>query len=161
MPTSPGSNSQSQQLHAGVERELTGRGHTEESLSLNLPALPESVALVRAAVGERAEAYGLEDKVIADLKTVVSEASANVVLHAYVGAADPGPLEVEMTRDATTVRVVVRDRGLGIRSQPKSTHASLKMGLSLIGAISSRFQLRSGRDQGTELSMELALPACG
>jgi anti-sigma regulatory factor (Ser/Thr protein kinase) len=83
--------------------------------------LPENVALVRAAVGERAEAYGLEDEVIADLKTVVSEASANVVLHAYAGAADPGPLEVEMTRDATTVRVVVRDRGLGIRSQPKST----------------------------------------
>lgn len=133
----------------------------EEPLRLNLPALPENVALVRAAVGERAEAYGLGNSVIADLKTVVSEASANVVLHAYAGAADPGPLEIEMTRDTTRVRVVVRDRGLGIRPQPKTTHASLKMGLSLIGAISSSFQLRSGRDQGTELSVELALPACG
>jgi serine/threonine-protein kinase RsbW len=131
----------------------------DDQLRLNLPALPENVALVRAAVGERAEAYGLGSAVIADLKTVVSEASANVVLHAYAGASEPGPLEVEMTRDSMSVKVVVRDRGRGIRPQPKSTHASLKLGLSLIGAISSRFQLRSARDLGTELSMDLPLPA--
>jgi anti-sigma regulatory factor (Ser/Thr protein kinase) len=103
----------------------------------------------------------LGNAVITDLKTVVSEASANVVLHAYAGAAEPGPLEVEMTRDSRSVRVVVRDRGRGIRPQPKSTHASLKLGLSLIGAISSSFQLRSARDLGTELSMHLPLPAGG
>ena len=131
----------------------------DDQLRLNLPALPENVALVRAAVGEHAEAYGLGSAVIADLKTVVSEASANVVLHAYAGASEPGPLEVEMTRDSMSVKVVVRDRGRGIRPQPKSTHASLKLGLSLIGAISSRFQLRSARDLGTELSMDLPLPA--
>jgi anti-sigma regulatory factor (Ser/Thr protein kinase) len=140
---------------------LTGRGQIEEPLRLNLPALPENVALIRAAVGERGEAYGLEDQFIADLKTVVSEASANVVLHAYADAAAPGPLEVEMTRDATKVRLVIRDRGIGIRPQPESTHASLKMGLSLIGAISSAFQLQSGHETGTELSVDLALPACG
>jgi anti-sigma regulatory factor (Ser/Thr protein kinase) len=99
--------------------------------------------------------------VIADLKTVVSEACANVVLHAYDGAADPGPLEVEMARERARVRVVVRDRGIGIRPQPKNTHASLRMGLLLIGAISTCFQLRSSRDRGTELSMKLALPGCG
>jgi anti-sigma regulatory factor (Ser/Thr protein kinase) len=128
---------------------------------LKLPALPENVALIRAAVGERAEAYGFGSSVIADLKTVVSEASANVILHAYADAADPGPLEVEMTRDATRVIVVVRDRGLGIRPRPKTTPATLKMGLSLIGAISSSFHLRSARDLGTELRMNLALPAHG
>ena len=140
---------------------MTSRGHIEEPLRLHLPALPENVERVRAAVGRRAEAYGLETSVIADLKTVVSEAAANVVLHAYLGAADQGPLEVEMTRDATRVRVMVRDRGLGIRPQPKTEHASLKMGLSLIGAISSSFKLRSARDLGTELIMDLPLPGCG
>jgi anti-sigma regulatory factor (Ser/Thr protein kinase) len=133
----------------------------DDALCLNLPALPANVALVRAAVGERAEAYGLASTVIADLKTVVSEASANVVLHAYAGLADPGPLEVEMTREAKKIRVVVRDHGVGIRPQPKTQHPSLKLGLLLIGAISSCFQLRSGHDSGTELSMELALSGCG
>lgn len=123
--------------------------------------MPENVALVRAAVGERAEAYGLGSAAIADLKTVVSEASANVVLHAYVGATEPGPLEVEMTRDPASVRVVVRDRGRGIRPQPRSTHVSFKMGLTLIGAIANSFQLRSARDLGTELSMHLPLRAGG
>jgi len=133
----------------------------DDALRIKLPALPDKVALVRAAVGERAEAYGLASPVIADLKTVVSEACANVVLHAYAGAADPGPLDVEMTRDEARVRVVVSDRGGGIRPQPNSTHASLQMGLLLIGAISSSFQLRSGHDSGTELSIDLAIPAWG
>src|ERR1700710_2199312 len=130
----------------------------DDALRLKLPALAENVGLVRAAVGERAEAYGLRSSVIADLKTVVSEACANVVLHAYSGAADPGPLEIEMTRDTTRGRVVVRDRGLGTRPPPETTHASLKMGLLLIGALSSSFQLRSAHDLGTELSMDMALP---
>src|SRR3954468_15923741 len=97
----------------------------EEPLRLNFLAVPENVALVRAAVGERAEAYGLGDSLIADLKTMASGGSANVVLHAYAGAA-AGPLEVEMAREAAAVRLVVRDRGVGIRTQPESTHASLK-----------------------------------
>jgi serine/threonine-protein kinase RsbW len=133
----------------------------DDALRLKLPALAENLALVRAAVAERAEAYGVLGPMVADLKTVVSEACANVVVHAYVGAADPGPLEVEMTRDTEWVRVVVRDRGAGIRPQAKTMHASLKLGLLLIGAISNSFQLRSVRDRGTELSMDLALPASG
>jgi serine/threonine-protein kinase RsbW len=130
----------------------------DDALRLKLPAQPENLALVRAAVAERAEAYGVSGQVVDDLKTVVSEACANVVVHAYVAAADPGPLEVEMTRDTTTVKVVVRDRGGGVRPQTKVMHASLKLGLLLIGALSSSFHLRSVRDQGTELSMDLALP---
>jgi len=133
----------------------------EDALRLKLPALPENLALVRAAVAERAEAYGVSSPMVADLKTLVSEACANVVLHAYVGAADPGPLEVEMTRDTAKVRVVVRDRGAGIRPQAKTMRTTLRMGLLLIGAISNSFQLRSARDRGTELSMVLALPVSG
>lgn len=138
---------------------MQGRGNIEDSLRLSLPALPANVALVRAAVGERAEAYGINDSLIADLKTVVSEACANVVLHAYAGM-DPGPLEVEMSREMGRVRVVVRDRGRGIRPESRSNHPSLKMGLALIGAISNSFELKSRRDLGTELSMDLALSTC-
>jgi serine/threonine-protein kinase RsbW len=133
----------------------------DDALRLSLPALPENVALVRSAVGERAEVYGLAAASVADLKTIVSEACANVVIHAYADAAKPGPLEVEMTREAKSVKVVVRDHGAGIRPRPKATHASLKMGLLLIGAIASSFQLKGARKLGTELSMDLALPASG
>src|SRR5699024_6191551 len=71
-----------------------GGGQMDDTLRLELPALSENVARVRSAVAERAEAYGLAAALVADLKTVVSEACANVVLHAYAGAAEPGPLEV-------------------------------------------------------------------
>jgi serine/threonine-protein kinase RsbW len=140
---------------------LTGRDHIDDALCLRLPALAENVGLVRAAVGERAEAYGLGGPAVADLKTVVSEACANVVLHAYADAEDAGPLEVELSRDERRVRAVVRDFGSGIGRRPRQPRASLKMGLQLIGAIASSFQLRSARGLGTELSMDLPLPASG
>ncbi len=52
---------------------------------------------------------------IADLKTVVTEACMNVVVHAYQG--EPGPLNVEAEPDADGLTVVVRDPGVGIRPQ--------------------------------------------
>jgi serine/threonine-protein kinase RsbW len=131
----------------------------DDALRLSLPALAENVAFVRSAVAERAEAFGLAPTLVADLETVVSEACANVVVHAYAGTVEPGPLEVEMTKGPKSVKVVVRARGAGIGPRPKATLASLKMGLLLIGAIASSFQLKSARNLGTELIMHLALPA--
>ena len=50
---------------------------------------------------------------VADLKTVVTEACMNVVVHAYED--EPGPLEVSAYRDGDALVVTVRDRGAGIR----------------------------------------------
>ena len=98
---------------------------SDDTLRFNLPALPENVAFVRSAVGERAESYGLAPVLVGDLKTVVSEACANVVVHAYADAAKPGPLEVEMTKGAESVNVVVRDHGTGSgRSRKRRPQAS-------------------------------------
>lgn len=129
----------------------------KDDLFLTLPALAENVARVRQAVGERAHAYGMSETAVADLKTVVSEACANVVRHAYAGAEAPGPLEVEMARESTGLRIIIRDRGAGIRPLPKPKQAGLKMGLLLIGALSTSFQLRSARDKGTELTVSIPL----
>ncbi len=66
---------------------MTGR-----EFRLTLPATAENVIVVRQAVAGLGEALGLSGPRIDDLKTVVSEACNNVVLHAYEG--EPGPLEV-------------------------------------------------------------------
>jgi anti-sigma regulatory factor (Ser/Thr protein kinase) len=44
-------------------------------------------------VGELAEALGMEEPQLGDLKTVVTEASSNVVRHAY--PSEPGSFELE------------------------------------------------------------------
>jgi serine/threonine-protein kinase RsbW len=131
----------------------------DDQLVLRLPAEPGNLSVIRDAVGSRATEFGLEETLIADLKTVVSEACANVVLHAYPPDAQQRPLEVEMGKTERAVSVVVRDKGSGIRPLSGPKPPSLRLGLQLIGAIASCFQIRSGRDRGTELMIELPLAA--
>ena len=50
---------------------------------MSLPARAENVAVVRHALAGLAEQIGMDEPGIADLKTVVTEACMNVVVHAY------------------------------------------------------------------------------
>ena len=112
--------------------------------------------MVRHALAGLAESLGMEDERIGDLKTVVTEACMNVVVHAYE---DDGPLEVEARPDEEGLTVVVRDYGGGIRPRAELERPSLKLGLPLIAALSHSFEIAGGIDQGTRISMRLLLTA--
>jgi serine/threonine-protein kinase RsbW len=127
-------------------------------LQMSLPARAENVAVVRHALAGLAERLGMDEASLADLKTVVTEASMNVVVHAYAGM-EPGPLEVEAESDGDGVTVVIRDHGSGIRPRPDVERPSLRIGLTLIAALSSSFEIKGGADKGTEIRMHLPLQA--
>ena len=55
----------------------------EPDMRLVLSNRPENVALVRQALGGVAASVGIHEALLADIKTAVSEACNNVVLHAY------------------------------------------------------------------------------
>jgi serine/threonine-protein kinase RsbW len=134
----------------------------EDGLHIALPAQPRNVSVVRQAVAGHAEKLGIEESRIADLKTVVSEACANVVLHAYEDRGEPGLLEVELAPGEEELSVVIRDFGGGLRPRVSNNpRPSLRMGLTLIGGLSSRFQLISTRGQGTEIRIQLPLSETG
>jgi serine/threonine-protein kinase RsbW len=126
------------------------------ALQMSLPARAENVAVVRHAIAGMAERIGMDETGVADLKTVVTEACMNVVVHAYPSEA-PGPLEVEASSGPTVLSVVVRDFGLGIRPRPEVERPSLRIGLALIAALSSSFEIKGGEDRGTEIRMDLPL----
>jgi anti-sigma regulatory factor (Ser/Thr protein kinase) len=128
-------------------------------LEMSLPAKAENVAVVRHALAGLAEEIGMDEAGIADLKTVVTEACMNVVVHAYEG--EPGPLEVEAEPQPDGLTVTVRDSGVGIRPRPEAEPSSLRLGLSLIAALSSRFSFSGGLDRGTEVVMHLPLTGGG
>lgn len=125
---------------------------------MSLPARAENVAVVRHALAGLAERIGMDEPSIADLKTVVTEACMNVVVHAYPED-EPGPLEVEATKDLDGLTVVVRDFGMGIRPRPEIDRPSLRIGLTLIAALSKSFEIKGGVDRGTEIRMHLPLRA--
>jgi anti-sigma regulatory factor (Ser/Thr protein kinase) len=130
---------------------------TADGLHLHLDAEPENIGVVRAAVGDLVSSHGMEEPTLGDLKTVLSEACSNVVRHAYPGV--PGTFEVEAVPLADTLAVVVRDFGTGMRARADSDESSMRLGLGLISMLSSRFEI-AGRDGGgTEVRMQLPLPA--
>jgi serine/threonine-protein kinase RsbW len=124
-----------------------------------LPAKSENVAVIRHALAGLAEEIGMDEPGLADLKTIVTEACMNVVVHAYQG--QPGPLEVEARPDPDGLTVTVRDEGVGIRPQADSDRESLRLGLSLIAALSGSFSISGGLNQGTEITMRLPLQGGG
>jgi serine/threonine-protein kinase RsbW len=126
---------------------------------MSLPARAENVAVVRHALAGLAERLGMDDASLADLKTVVTEACMNVVVHAYAGM-EPGPLEIEAESDGDGLTVVIRDHGNGIRPRPDvEARQSLRIGLTLIAALSSSFEIKGGADKGTEIRMHVPLQA--
>jgi serine/threonine-protein kinase RsbW len=128
-------------------------------LQMSLPARAENVAVVRHALAGLGEEIGMDEPAIADLKTVVTEACMNVVVHAYQG--EPGPLNVEAEPDTDGMTVVVRDAGTGIQPRADVEETSLRLGLSLIAALSSSFSISGGVDRGTEIAMRLPLRGKG
>jgi serine/threonine-protein kinase RsbW len=118
---------------------------------LTLPATAENVIVVRQAIAGVAEALGLGGSRIADLKTVVTEACNNVVLHAYEG--DHGPLHVRAEPGEEQLVVQVADEGHGFRPRANEGEASLGLGLPLIAALSDGFEISGGAGQGSRTTI--------
>jgi serine/threonine-protein kinase RsbW len=118
---------------------------------LSLPAVAENVAVVRQALTGMTEALGIGPGVLADMKTAVSEACNNVVLHAYV---DGGPVEVFAVARNGDVAVSVRDHGRGIKPEEADLDTEHDgVGLSLITALTADVEIDGAAGEGTEVRM--------
>jgi len=137
---------------------LNSTSDDRSGLQISLPARAENVAVVRHAIAGLADRIGMDESGIADLKTVVTEACMNVVVHAYPEG-EPGLLEVDAVPKQEGLTVAVRDHGMGIRPRADVDRPSLRIGLTLIAALSSSFEIKGGADRGTEIRMHLPLEA--
>jgi serine/threonine-protein kinase RsbW len=130
----------------------------ENGIRLTCPAETENVAVVRHALAGLAEAAGMDESGIADLKTIVTEACMNVVVHAY---GESGPMQVEASPADTELTVVVQDYGVGIRPKAELDRPSLRLGLPLIAALSGSFEIAGGLDRGTRITMSVPFSSNG
>jgi serine/threonine-protein kinase RsbW len=131
------------------------------NVRLNLAGTPENVVLVREMLSGVAEAIHLNGSDLNDIRTAVTEACNNVVLHAYEG--EWGPMELEVRIAQNALRVIVRDRGTGIQALADAANAITPMGIGLhvIKTLSRHVEFENVSYGGTEVQMEFAAPSSG
>jgi anti-sigma regulatory factor (Ser/Thr protein kinase) len=127
------------------------------NVCLTVSNQPENVLLVRETLSGLADTVGVDGVELNDIRTAVTEACNNVVLHAYDGA--EGPLHVELYLTPEAVEVVVRDHGKGIKPHIRGEgEDALGIGLSIIQALAPRVEFKDVAGGGTEVRMEFATP---
>jgi len=128
------------------------------NVRLRLTNRAENVLLVRQALSGLGESVGLDAVALNDVSTAVTEASNNVVLHAYEGG--EGVLEVELSIVPGGLDALVRDHGVGIRPGVKAAEElSGGIGLPVIQALSENVEFRDLRGGGTEVAMHFEAAA--
>jgi anti-sigma regulatory factor (Ser/Thr protein kinase) len=121
------------------------------SVSLELTSLPENLTLVRGMIGGLGDSLGMDPELLDDLKTAVSEAANNVVMHAYGGEAGPMLLDLRVRTDG--VEAIVRDEGSGLSELSLVPDAVQGVGLPVIEALSVQAEFTDRPGGGTEVSM--------
>lgn len=121
------------------------------TVHLGLDSRPQTLTIVRGMLAGVAEPLGFDAELLDDLKTAVSEACNNVVLHAYGG--EPGPMDVGLFVVDHGLRVVVEDHGVGLRAHADSAEG---IGLSVVRALTETMTLEAGPQGGTRMEMSFA-----
>lgn len=133
-------------------------GVTSESptVHLGLESRAQTLTIVRGMLSGVAEPLRFDAELLDDLKTAVSEACNNVVLHAYGDEA--GPMLVQLFVSEDHLRVRVEDLGVGL---PANAEATGGIGLSVIRALTETMTLERRSDGGTRVEMTFAVERDG
>ena len=124
-------------------------------VGLHVQSRPQTLTLVRGMLSGVAEQLAMDPELLDDLKTSVSEACNNVVLHAYVG--EPGPMDIQLFVDVDdeSIIVSVRDRGVGLSDSPAAIvdDGAGGLGVSVMQALTRDLQLSQRAGGGTQVVM--------
>jgi serine/threonine-protein kinase RsbW len=143
----------------------------QAKIDLRLSSEPGCVTVVRGMLGGVGEALALGPELLNDVKTAVSEACNNVVMHAYPNG--PGPLRAQVRALADLLEVTVSDRGLGM-GRVAAADEHMGLGIAVISALADRVEFdhtaggtrvrmsfaRRGEGRSTSGALGGAAPGC-
>lgn len=124
-------------------------------VTIDVPATAERVPQVRRAVVAFAGVHGADDALAGRIALAVTEAVANVVVHAYDPETGDGLVHVVADVDDDALEVVVADDGAGFRP---GRSPGLGAGLGIIADLSDDFAIAQRSHGGIELWLKFFLP---
>ncbi|MCR5576726.1 MAG: anti-sigma F factor [Oscillospiraceae bacterium] len=132
----------------------------ENYIKLEFPSRSSNEAFARAAAAAFAAQLDPTMEELGDLRTAVSEAVTNAIVHAYPNSI--GKISMRMRiLEGSTLEIVVRDWGRGIEDvaqamTPLYTSGGEErsgMGFTIMGSFMDRLHVRSAPDRGTSVTM--------
>jgi anti-sigma regulatory factor (Ser/Thr protein kinase) len=125
--------------------------------SLTLPSTPEAASAAREFVREVVDGH-LPTETLHDALLLTTELVTNAVRHWDAGSDDV--IELEVSADQDTLRVVVRDRGPGFDPSERRPSEEGGWGLFLVERVATRWGVRP-RGDATEVWFEIRLAGSG
>ena len=130
-------------------------------MELTFPSLSVNEGFARAATAAFAALLNPTIDELSDLRTAVSEAVTNAVVHAYPDCFGAVYIEAYITDDSRVV-IKVRDRGVGIPDIKKameplfttSSDERAGLGFAVMQSFTDKLKVRSAVGKGTTVTLE-------
>ena len=139
--------------------------YCKNQMTLEFLSLPENEGFARVAVSAFAVQMDPTIDILADIKTAVSEAVTNAIVHGYGDRVGPVVLRAEIGENGL-IRIAVEDQGRGIEdieqamqpfftTQPEKERSG--MGFSVMQTFLDTVHVESAPGRGTVVTMEKQL----
>ncbi len=120
-------------------------------------AVPSAVSEARREVVAFTRSLGGGPALVRVVGLAVTEACANVAVHAYRDRPVPGDMVVEAVAGQDQMHVTVVDHGSGLA--PRFDSPGIGLGLPLMSQLADRFEVQTIEGGGTKVRMRFSLPA--
>ena len=129
-------------------------------IKFELPSKSVNESFARAAVASFAARLDPTLEELADIKTAVSEAVTNCIVHAYPGELGTIWMRVRVV-EGNTLEITVRDTGVGIPDVKKAREPMYTtggddrsgMGFTIMESFMDKVKVRSKEGKGTSVTM--------
>lgn len=132
----------------------------KQEMKLEIDSIPSNEAFARVVVAAFLTRLNPTMEEVADIKTAISEAVTNAIIHGYQN--EVHKIEIEASVEEETFTVSIRDFGVGIEDIGKAmeplytTRRDLErsgMGFVFMEAFMDTIKVESKKDEGTKVTM--------
>ncbi len=133
---------------------------SKDYLRMEIPSLSRNEAFARAVIAAFAARLDPTLEEISDIKTAVSEAVTNAIIHGYEDEIGPVIFSASIEGDRLVVEITDQGKGIGDIEQARRPFYTSKpelersgMGFSIMESFMDEVTVISGRNQGTTVRM--------